>query len=238
MHNVYKVTAAKITKTKNGYELYNLELNKSIQATKLVPLKEMERNRDPLYKLYEQNNRSLHILVGRYIATHLEESEFGKRFSSVDSLDVLQDFKSLLEKSNGKAFSTNINIFNFLKERGYPLNPDGSITLKAPHTNCNIKPKFECIVCYPNNTGDKTLTLDNIEEIYERFYKGISIDNGNPDRDEQYQSRTTSIVINRRTFHKSKGGVISDIDFDVLRIGDALTEEQWQFLSSNENKQQ
>lgn len=238
MYNVYKVTAAKITRTKSGYDLYNLELDKSIRATKLVPLKEIEKRWEPLYKLYEQNSKSLEFLVGRYISVYLEESKFGVNFSNIASFEVLQDFKKLLMESSGKAFVTNINIFDFLKKRGYSLNPDGSITLKNPHSNYNIRLKNERTICYPNNTGEKTLTLDNIEEIYERLYKGVYIDNGNPDRDEQYKLRLASIVVNRKIYHKSKGSVTSDDDFDVLRVGDDLSEEQWKFLSTKRTEGQ
>ncbi len=159
MYNVYKVTAATIKKTQNGYELYNLQLNKSFWATKLVPLSEMDRRWNSLYQLYTKNNKNLDFLVGRYIALDLENSKFGTNFSHIMSFDVLQDFKKLLDESNGKAFFTNINVFGFLENKGYPINPDGTITLREPYSKFNIKNQSEHTIGYPNKLEEGTLTL-------------------------------------------------------------------------------
>ena len=232
MYNIYKVTAANIAKTPKGYELYNLQLNNSFWATKLVPLSEMDRRWESLYKLYSKNNKNLDFLVGRYISLGLEDSKFGRNFTHIVSFDVLQDFKELLDKSSGKAFLTKMNVFDLLTERGYPMNPDGTITLKEPYSTFNIKLEGERTICYPNTPGAKTLTLSNIKLVYEEFFKDKYIDNGDPDRDEQYALTPVAIIKTRRIFHKSKSGVISDDIFDVLRIGENLSEEQCQFLSA------
>lgn len=230
MYNVYKVTAASIKKTPKGHELYNLQLNKSFWATKLVPLREADKIFDSLYKLYKKNN-NLDFLTGRYIAADLKDSRFGKNLGTIVSFDVLQDFKGLLDKSNGKAFSTEMNVFGFLGSAGYPTNPDGTITLKAPYSNFNILNNGFHTICYPKQPEEGTLTLGNIGLIYEKFFKGKYIDNGNPDRDEQYEITSVAIVINRRIFHKSRSEVVSNDVFDVLRVGERLSEEQCRFLS-------
>ena len=109
------------------------------------------------------------------------------------------------------------------------VNKDGSITLKKPYDNFNINSKN---VCYPNNLGDNHLSLDNIEIVFEGFYKNKIIDNGNPDRDEKYVLKSVSIGIDRRIYHKSNSKTISSDYFAVLQIGDLLTEEQHSFVLS------
>lgn len=232
MYNVYRVTAAAIKKTRNGYELYNLQLNNTFWATKLVPLRAGDKRRDILYQQYTKNNNNLNFLIGSYVAISLEDSKFGKNFRHIESLDVLQDFKKLLDESNGKAFSTNINIFEFLESKGYPVNSDKTITLRNEYSHLNLIVKNGRTICYTNKTGEGTLTLENIETIYNHFFKGKYIDNGNPDRDEQYGLTSVAIIVNRKIFHKSKSEVISDDDFEILRIGDKLSKEQCHFLST------
>lgn len=231
MYNVYKVTAASIKKTPKGYELYNLELNKSFWVTKLIPLREVDKIFDSLYKLYQKNNNNLNFLIGSYIAVDLKDSKFGKNFGAIASFDVLQDFKDLLDKSSGKAFSTKMNVFGFLEEIGYPKNPDGTITLRDQYSNFDILNNCGHTICYPNKPEEGTLTLGNIRLIYDKFFRDKYIDNGNPDRDEQYDLTSVAIVINRTIFHKSKSKVISNDIFNALRVGDKLSEEQRQFIS-------
>ena len=50
MKKIYKVTAAHIKKTQKGYDLFSLQLNKSFWATKLAPLREVDKLFDPLYR--------------------------------------------------------------------------------------------------------------------------------------------------------------------------------------------
>lgn len=231
MFNIYKVTATTIEKTQKGYELYNLQLNKSLWVTKFVPLSNVDRAFDPLYKLYAKNNKTLDFLVGCYIAVDLKNSKYGTNFGQIRSFDVLRDFKKLLDESNGKASLTQINVFGFLEAKGYPINSEGTITLKEPYSNLNIKIQSGCTICYPNKPEEDTLTLVNIGLIYDNFFKDKYIDNGNPDRDEQYDITPVAIIKTRKVFHKTKSSVISTGKFDVLRIGDRLSMEQCQFLT-------
>jgi hypothetical protein len=232
MGNVYKVTEATIGETKRGFKIYKLQLNNSIWATKLVPLRKLERKYNKLFQLYEENNNSLNFLAGKYISISLNQSQYGFEFSSIISFDALTEFKELLDRSQGKAFSTTMNIYNFLKVKNYSINQDNSITLKAPYGNFNIVHKNGITVCYPNKLEDNCLSLDNIEIVYNQFYKNKVIDNGNPDRDSKYVLTPVAIVENRKIYHKYKGGTISDDNFDVLRIGDSLSEEQYSYILS------
>lgn len=227
MGSIYKVTSASVGKTKNGYQIYKLQLNNSILATKLFPLREVDKIRDKSFQLYTKNNSSLEFLVGKYVSIWLNKTQYGIEFSSIDSFDAIQEFKDLLDNSKEKAFFTNMGMYEFLKRKNHSTNTDGSITLKAPYDRFNLTEKN---VCYPNDMKNNCLTLDNIEIIFNQFYRDKVIDNGNPDRAEKYVLTNVAIVKNRRIYHKYKGETISDENFDVLRVGDLLTEEQYEYI--------
>jgi hypothetical protein len=227
MGSIYKVTSASVGKTKNGYQIYKLQLNNSILATKLFPLRELDKKCDKLFQLYTKNNRSLEFLVGKYVSIWLNKTQYGIEFSSIVSFDAIQEFKDLLDNSKGKAFFTNMGMYEFLKRKNHSTNTDGSITLKAPYDRFNLT---ENNVCYPNDMKNNCLTLDNIEIIFNQFYRDKVIDNGNPDNDEKYVLTNVAIVKNQRIYHNYKSKTISDENFDVLRVGDLLTEEQYEYI--------
>jgi hypothetical protein len=85
-------------------------------------------------------------------------------------------------------------------------------------------------VCYPADLKENCLMPANIGSIFEKFYKGKVIDNGNPDRDESYVLTPTAIVRNRKIYHKTKSKTLSNDNFDVLRIGEPLTDEQYEYI--------
>jgi len=232
MGSIYKVTDASVGTTKNGYKLYKLQLNNTILATKLFPLRKLDLEYNELFKRYTENNDSLDFLVGKYVSIWLKKTQYGFEFSSIDSFDAIQDFKDLLDNSNGKAFSTRINMYEFLKGKNYTDNTDGSLILKASYNKFSLS---ENNVCYPNDLKENCLTPANIGFIFENFYKGKVIDNGNPDRDESYVLTSTAIVRNRKIYHKTKGKTLSNDNFDVLRIGDPLTEEQYEYILNRKN---
>lgn len=227
MRSIYKVTSASVGKTKNGYQIYKLQLNNSILATRLFPLREVDKIRDKLFQLYTKNNSSLEFLVGKYVSIWLTKTQYGIEFGLINSFDAIQEFKDLLDKSKEKAFFRDMGMYEFLKRKNHSTNTDGSITLKAPYDRFNLTEKN---VCYPNDMKNNCLTLDNIEIIFNQFYRDKVIDNGNPDWAEKYVLTNVAIVNNRRIFHKYKTKTISDEDFDVLRVGDLLTEEQYEYI--------
>ncbi len=233
MGGIYKVTDASVGTTKNGYKIYKLQLNDSILATKLFPLRKLDQKYNTLFNKYKDNNDSLDFLVGKYIAIWLEKTQYGFEFSSIDSFDALADFKDLLDSSNGKAFSTRINMYEFLKRRNYTKNTDGSLILKPPYDKFCLS---EHNVCYPKDLKDNYLTPANIRFIFENFYKDKVIDNGNPDRDESYVLTSVAIVRNRKIYHKTKSKTLSNDNFDVLRIGEPLTDEQYAYILNSKIK--
>lgn len=232
MGSIYKVTDASVGTTKNGYKIYKLQLNDAILATKLFPLRKLDRKYNKLFKKYTENHDSLDFLVGKYISIWLEKTQYGFEFSSIDSFDALADFKDLLDGSNGKAFSTRINMYEFLKRRNYTANVDGSLILKPPYDKFCLS---EHNVCYPNELKENCLTPANIGFIFEKFYKDKVIDNGNHDRDESYVLTSAAIVRNRKIYHKTKSKILSNNNFDVLRIGDQLTDEQYGYILNSKN---
>ena len=231
MNEIYKVTNAKVTASKNGYTIFNLELNKKIWASKLAPIRKTDQKYCELYQLYEEKN-TLDSLIGKFITISLEKTQYGVNFDYVELSDSLEEFKELLDKSEKKSFSASIPIYNFLVSLNYKINSDNSITLKEPYSYFNIKGEGSETLCYPNNLKNDTLTFDNIEKIYYQFYDKKSIDTGNLDRDCYYRLTTIAIVENCKKYHKTRGKILSDSDYDVLTIGDKLNDEHIKFLST------
>lgn len=230
MSEIYKVTNTKITNSKNGYTIFNLELNNKIWATKLAPVRKLDKKYNKLYQMYE-TEQSLDSLIGKFITVSLEKDNYGIKFSHISNYDSLDKFKELLDKSEKKAFSTNIPIYNFLKSQNYPINVDGSITLKNPYDYFNIMDKNGSTICYPYYLKSDELTFENIEKIYYQFYDKKLIDTGNLDRDCHYKLTSVAIVKNCKKYHKYKSKTLSDTDSDVIRIGDKLHEEHIEYLN-------
>jgi hypothetical protein len=231
MSEIYKVTNAKITTSKNGYAIFNLELNKKIWAGKLAPIRKTDQKYSKLYQIYEEKN-TLDSVIGKFITTSLEKTQYGVNFDYIESYDSLEDFRELLDKAEKKAFSTSLSIYQFLKSQSYNINNDNSITLKKPYNYFNIREKNSQVICYPNNLKLDELTFDNIEKIYYQFYDKKFIDTGNPDRDCHYKLTTVAIVKNCKKYHKTKGKTLSDTDSEILTIGDKLNDKYIEYLST------
>ena len=134
--NIYKVTSVIENIAKNGNIYYKIELDGNIWAKMFTKIKKVELNSHDLNEKNTLNN--LNNMQDKFILTTLEESKYGYNIDYIESFDVIKEFKNLLEKSNGKSFSTNLPIFSFLKNRHYKVNSDNSITLKKPYDNYNI----------------------------------------------------------------------------------------------------
>lgn len=225
MKTLYKVTGASINRKANGTNLFKLHLNGSFFAEK-----KFDRF-CRLYKAYIKNNDNINFLIGKYIAAYIREEGFRKEILSISSIDAIASFKSLLDKSNGKAFFTDINMFAFLERAGYPIDENGSIQLKGEYSKYSIKLQGDFVVCYPNSPEINTLTLENIELIYDHFFKGKYIETNNDDRAEVYVLTPTSIAIQFTHYDKSSSKTVASGCDDVLTVGDKLTSEQIQLLA-------
>ena len=229
--DVYKVTSATIEKAAKGYELFALQLDGSIRATQLIPTRRTDQAFDKIYQIYSSNGLQLTVLVGKYLSLRLEETRYGFQFSSVGSCDAIADFKLLLDRSGGKAFHTDLNIVKVLSRNGYQANPDGSITLRGAYSNFNAIRKNETVICYPNRVDHTFLTMDNMEAIYDRFYRDKEVETLNPDRISEYAMHPSGIVEFRQRYHKDNGKLLSKDYISVLSLGDRLTQEQLEYLA-------
>ncbi len=231
MSKIYKVTKTKITTSKNGYTIFNLELNNQIWASKLAPARKRDKKNSSLYQIYEDNNETLDSLIGKLITTTLEKSNYGINFDYISSYESLDDFKELLDKSEKKAFSTKIPIYSFLESQNYTINNDSSITLKKPYDYFNIMDKHGKTICYSNDLKSDELTFDNIGKIYNHFYYNKCTE-GSLDADCKYELADIAITKEWWRYHKTKGGISRRGTANILRIGDKLNDEHIKYLSS------
>lgn len=229
MANIYKVTSAKIAKTKRGFSIYELWLNNTIKATKLMPTRESHKSFDNLYQFFIENG-SLYPLRGKYISLDIYNTSYGLEFSRIISFDVIEDFKEMLDSAGGKSFSCQYDMYSFLKKRNYTINQDDSITLKPPYDRYNILGAGGATLCIPNNLGESHVDLNNIKIIYENFYKGKDPNPSNLDVESEYGLGLNSIYCSSKKYHKNLSKVISRHTSDVLRVGDLIQEEHIEFL--------
>lgn len=243
MIGVYKVTATSIGETKRGYKIYKLQINNSFWATKLVPLRKLDRKYNKLYQLYIENNKSLEFLVGKYISISLDKNKYGFEFSSISSFDVFQDFKEELDASKGKAFSTNLPIYDFLSNIQRKIESDGSIKIISDYGDMRVFKINEVNVCYKFNISNEYLNLNNIEDIFEEFYKGVALpaySESEGGAKSYYKIDMKEVGIVKMDNHvKISYKMTTSGDYDrwlsrvMQKIGDELPKEQVQFLKES-----
>lgn len=233
MKNYYRVTAAKTSNPK-GYLKFSLQLDGNTWASMLAPNKSSEKERNRLYQFYLSNNQTLNNLINKYVHLLLEKNKYGYEIKRLYSYDIISDFKELLDKHHGKPFETFIPIYELLKNKNYPLNSDGSITLRPPYSNLNIYKEREAVICYRNDLKEDYATRESLKLIYDRFYSSYKDNDNNPDR-------ATNIVLGRlairkitHRYHKTMGGIESSSCIDLLRLGDKLSDEHLRFLSETQ----
>jgi len=183
MKNFYKVTSVQRKKTQKGDTVYSIQLNNSILIDYVYPDKIWRSSgsknihiSSKLHDFWNENANSLEKLVGNYIVTSLSDSDFGLKFSMINSLDIISDFKKLLDKYQEKTFLTNLPIYDFLKFLKYEINNDGSISLKKEYEHLNIINIGENIgygygvapsytICYQQNLND--ILIDDFKKELE-----------------------------------------------------------------------
>lgn len=230
--NFYKVTQTKITTSKNGYTIFNFQLNNNLWVSKLAPIRKLDKKYDTLYKIYEDNG-SLDSLIGKYIVCSISKNNYGYELDYISSYDMVNDFKKLLDENNGKPFSTDMPIYDFLKLHKYIINADNSIRLNNPYYNYIVIKKDNVSICFIPNDKKNILTLENIELIYKNFFDGKYIDTNNDDLDCKYRLSHTAILKHCDRYHKYKSKTIRRYDSVVLELGDDLSNEQIEFLQKN-----
>jgi len=96
MSDIYKITNTKITESKNGYTIFNLEFNNKIWGSKLAPIRKLEKKYSKLYQIYEKE-QSLNSLIGKFVTISLERDNYGIKFNHISHYNSLEDFKELLD---------------------------------------------------------------------------------------------------------------------------------------------
>ncbi len=229
-----------VSKTKKGFEVYNIQLNNSFWATQLLPMRSREKKYNEFYRLYKENNNKLDFLIGKYLALSLSKNNYGIVFSGVYSVDALNDFKQELVLADGKSFSTRLPIYNFLIEQGRDIECDGSIKLKSSLCDMRMVKVDNINICYQHKADDKYLTLKNINIIFDRFFKGVKFESPSYSGfDSYYEIDYTSAAIVLMEHHvKVSYRMTKSGDYDrwdkkiILLIGDPLDEEHVKFLRS------
>ncbi|TLS81270.1 hypothetical protein FD722_15645 [Photobacterium damselae subsp. damselae] len=238
--SIFKVTSASIGETKRGFKVFKLQLNNSILATKLFPLKKLDRKYDKLYQMYIEHD-SLSFIEGKYISVSINQSQYGYQFSSISSFDALEDFKKEVESSRGKAFSTRLPIYDFLLSLGREVEDDGSIKIKSDFGDMRVSKCNSVSVCYTFNSDTKKLNVGNIERIFNKFYEGVDLPVYSLTGDGQksyYKISWQDVAIVRMDNHvKVSYKMTTSGDYDkwnakkVLTIGDDLPDEYVDFLN-------
>ena len=240
--NIFKVTTATIGETKRGYKVFKLQLNKSIWATKLFPLRKLDCKYDKLYQRYLEHE-NISFLEGKYISVSISQSEYGYQFSSISSFDVLADFKKEVDSSKGKAFSTKLPVYDFLASMKRDIEDDGSIKIKSEFGDMRVSKVDGVNICYQFDSGNENLNLNNIDKIFKRFYEGVDLPAYSPSEggSKSYYkvSMSDTAIVKMDNHVKISYKMTTSGDYDkwlakvVLKIGDQLPDDHIRFLKEH-----
>lgn len=238
--SIFKVTTATIGETKRGYKVFKLQLNKSIWATKLFPLRKLDRKYDKLYQRYLEH-KSISFLEGKYISVSISQSEYGYQFSSISSFDVLADFKKEVDSSEGGVFYTSLPIYDFLVSMKRDIEDDGSIKIKSEFSDMRVSKEG---VCYQFDSSHNKLNLNNINMIFKQFYENVDLpvysQTGDGDGEKSYYkiSMADTAIVRMDNHVKVSYKMTTSGDYNkwiakkVLKIGEQLPDDHIQFLKS------
>lgn len=239
MQKVYKVTSAKISKTKKGYKILELLLNNSIVATKLLPLKQRDKKYDTFYQMYIKN-QGVDFLVRKFISAWLTMSKYGYQIENIHSLDVIQDFTRELEESNGNSFFTKLPIYDFLFDMNREVQSDSSIKIISSFGDMRVVNTNGYNICYPYGDSLEKLTLQNIFIIFDKFYKDVMVENSSRECHSSYYEIQLNKVGIVRMDHRVKVSYRATTKDDynyweptvVQKLGRPLQKEQIEYLKT------
>jgi len=229
--NIYKVTNAKVAKTKNGYDIFEFTLNGSINASMLFPLRKIDKSSCKVYQLY-LNTGDLSSLHGKLIHARLTKNKFGFNIFRIDNIDVSGHFFDILKKNSDKHyFWLPYPYYDFLKNyTKRPIDNDGHIQLKPPFDSFFVR-KGRLI--FKKNTMQNTLNFENSALIFNKFYSGKE-KNESLDyfRHTRYKLISDVEIISEteRSSDRLKGFRINKTI--LLGYGDNLRSEHIQFLKT------
>lgn len=147
---------------------------------------------------------------------------------------IMDNFKKYYEQSKGRAFQINFPIFYLLLEMGFKKNTDNSITLKDEYSLYNVNCDN---ICYPNNTTQEMLNFENIDKIFEHFYRNKIIYSNHDSQGDTTYSCSSYAIYESHAIYKvghMKDKLTGSFKSIVLAIGDDLKEEHLRFLSKND----
>lgn len=236
MSNFYKVTSINQKYTKKNDKVYDIVLNniyciKNVNPDK-VWLSSGLKNKgfiNEIYQFWVKNNYSLDLLKGKYISLKFKQTNYGLQISYIISLDIISDFKKMLDDSDGKGFSTELPIYKLLEHAKYKKNNDNSINLKDSFSKYRIKEELDYTICYPHSKSNEFLTIDNINYIYEKFYSELKRETLDGNLDFKHMLSDDRMSIIKRTWYvkvsykmTTSGDYCYTKDKIILRIGDKL----------------
>lgn len=253
--NIFFVSKVSKHSTKNGNTVYSFFLDNSTWVNNINPTWRRKIGRkwsvsEPLlYKFWEEHHNSLMLVKGKYISCYLFKDNYGAKLSNILSLDLISDFKEEIDLSDGESFKTKLPIYDFLLLKNRDINSDKSISLKSNYNSIRVIRWRMGAWCY--NKGNKDvlpyldtwvadiLTVKNIDKIFEKFYKDIPLKGRYARTVEIHYSynKEDGIYINEHRIKVSMKMTTSG-DYDkwfttpILRYGDALSDEQKEYLES------
>lgn len=243
---IYKITNVTEKFTKKKDKVYSIQFNNSIIINNINPEEYWASSDklncgliDEIREHWLNNNLSLKNLIGKYVSVELGQDNYGMKINTIYSLNIIKDFKKLLDLNLNKAFYIDFEIYDFLKQNDYQLNIDLSITLKKEYQNMRVKKLegYNCKeLCYPIINSNDILTIYNIEIIFKKFYEPIKYESENING--EFFHKLSDLGINKFIHHfKCSTKMTCSDDYDywsdslVLRIGDKLTDEQKSYLN-------
>ena len=144
---------------------------------------------------------------------------------------IMSNFKQYYDLMNGRAFQIDFPIYSLLKKLNFATNPDKSITLQGEYSGYSVNSDN---VCYPNKIRENTLTFENINIIFDSFFRNKTVYSNHDSRGdityglssyaiyEIYDTYKVGHMRDRRT------GTSTSI---ALAVGDDLADEHIQFLA-------
>ncbi len=181
------------------------------------------------------------------------------RHDLIGSPDFLRDFRMEIDENPDRGFVSQLNIYDFLSSLNQPKETDGSFKLENGTHNAIIirrVGKYNYDFCYPDGAYNQLLNLDNLEIIFDQFYRYVKLPAACPEESgakSYYDFTGGSYVFTGNNYSNGLHGKVAGIyrtdhlirvsnkmttrgdyskyvKFPVLMLGDKLTEEHQKHL--------
>lgn len=257
MSDIYRVLSAKINfyekDTENEHFIIFLQLDTNITVTRAAYVAKTRFGRqrihsafdsgyndDKLHQMLRKNQYSVDFIVNRYIVADIKQTDTGMNLGHVASWDLVDDFEQQLQLHISKQyddfnkyvfFIAHLPIYKFLVRKNYPQF-DGLIRLRGEYKNLVVDEQNMCFsyegIDEKNLNSNKFLTRDNIQKIFQKFYKNKH--DSDPDIFDSYICYKRHIVYSYSKADRHTTRIQSRGSHVVLKIGDSLSSEQANYL--------